>query len=245
MANSKIEWTQATWNPITGCTKISEGCKHCYAERMSKRLKSMGLKKYRGEFSLTLHDDALDIPLHWRNPKYVFVNSMSDLFHEEVPIDFIQKVFTVMGEATWHQFQVLTKRSSRLLELDRQVQWPSNVWMGVSVENQDNIFRIEHLMHSHAVIKFLSLEPLLGPLSNLNLAGIDWVIVGGESGPGARVMREEWVINIQNQCLSKQIPFFFKQWGGVNKKKRGRKLQGKYWNQLPTIQKEQVSILDM
>lgn len=236
MATSSIEWTQITWNPITGCTKISPGCKHCYAERMSKRLKSMGVRKYANEFSLTLHDEVLELPLKWKAPKYVFVNSMSDLFHEQVPLEFILKVFTVMKEASWHQFQILTKRSNRLMELRYKVDWPSNVWMGVSVENQDYTFRIEHLKQTSAFIKFLSLEPLLGPLPNLNLEGIDWVIVGGESGPGARVMRQDWVIDIRNQCINNKTPFFFKQWGGVNKKRAGRELEGEYWNEMPEFQ---------
>lgn len=233
MAISNIEWTQATWNPITGCTKTSPGCKNCYAERMSKRLKAMGLGKYSKEFNLALHDDTLNIPLTWTKPRIIFVNSMSDLFHEQVPLEFIQRVFEVMERASWHQFQVLTKRSKRLSELADLLEWPSNVWMGISVENQDYTYRIEHLAQTNAHIKFLSLEPLLGPLFALNLSGIDWVIVGGESGPGARPMLEEWIIDIRDQCLATNTPFFFKQWGGINKKKNGRLLQNKIWNQMP------------
>lgn len=230
---SSIEWTESTWNPLTGCTKISPGCKHCYAERMAKRLQAMGQPNYRNGFKLTLHDHALEIPLHWKQPQMIFVNSMSDLFHEEVPLEFIQKVFDTMTKASWHTFQVLTKRSDKLLELDNELLWPENVWMGVSVENEDYTFRIDHLRKTHAVTKFLSLEPLLGPLEGLNLSGIHWVIVGGESGPGARPIQESWVISIRDQCLNANVPFFFKQWGGLNKKKSGRELDGRTWDELP------------
>jgi protein gp37 len=232
--NSSIEWTEATWNPVTGCTKISPGCKHCYAERMALRLKAMGQKNYANGFDLSLHEHALDIPLKWKKPQVIFVNSMSDLFHKDVPFDFILRVFEVMQQASWHRFQVLTKRSDRLLELSTRLPWPSHVWMGVSVENADYTFRIEHLRQTSAQIKFLSLEPLLGPISNLNLRGIDWVIVGGESGPGARAMSESWVVSIRDQCLSAKVPFFFKQWGGVNKKRAGRTLCGQTWEQMPS-----------
>ena len=235
MAISKIEWTESTWNPLTGCTKISPGCKHCYAERMAKRLQAMGKINYQNGFKLTLHEHVLELPLHWKFPQMIFVNSMSDLFHEEVPVEFIQKVFDVMISASWHTFQVLTKRSSRLFELDEQITWPENVWMGVSVENQSYTFRIDHLRKSCAKIKFLSLEPLLGPLSKLNLEGIHWVIVGGESGPGARPMNPAWVLDIRDQCQKANIPFFFKQWGGINKKKTGRKLEGRTWDELPAM----------
>jgi protein gp37 len=206
---------------------------NCYAERMSKRLKAMGLEKYNKEFGLALHDNTLEIPLTWVKPRIVFVNSMSDLFHEQVPYEFIQKVFEVMKKASWHQFQVLTKRSKRLFEIADLLEWPSNLWMGVSIENQDYTYRIDHLVQTKAHIKFLSLEPLLGPLSRLNLSKMDWVIVGGESGPGARPMLEEWVVDIRDQCLAANTPFFFKQWGGINKKKNGRKLQDKIWEQMP------------
>jgi protein gp37 len=200
---------------------------------MSKRLKAMGLSKYANEFKLSVHEDALEAPLTWKKPKLIFVNSMSDLFHERMPFYFIQKVFAVMHEASWHSFQILTKRSRKLLELNAKIEWPQNVWMGVSVEDENYTFRIDDLRKTNAYIKFLSLEPLLGPLAHLNLKNIDWVIVGGESGPGARPMSKEWVIDIRDQCLQARVPFFFKQWGGVNKKKTGRKLQGKTWNQLP------------
>ena len=231
--NSGIEWTEATWNPVTGCTKISPGCKHCYAERMALRLQAMGHPNYVNGFRVTLHENMLDIPLRWKKPRLIFVNSMSDLFHEEVPVEFIQRVFAVMREAHWHTFQVLTKRSARLLELDEEIDWPDNVWMGVSVENEHYTFRIEHLRRTHAKVKFLSLEPLLGPLHDLDLRNIDWVIVGGESGPGARKLEESWVVEIRDQCRFANVPFFFKQWGGVRKKKNGRLLQGKVWDQMP------------
>ncbi|MBX3059309.1 MAG: phage Gp37/Gp68 family protein [Anaerolineae bacterium] len=233
MAKSDIEWTEATWNPVTGCNKVSPGCKHCYAERMAMRLQAMGQSNYRNGFEVTLHEHMLERPLHWKSPQTIFVNSMSDLFHEDVPFEFIDKVFNVMRRASWHQFQILTKRSERLLALSSLIQWPDNVWMGVSVETQKYVFRIEHLRQTRARTKFLSLEPLLGPLPDLNLAGIDWVIVGGESGPGARPMKPEWVLNIRDQCLAARVPFFFKQWGGFQKKKAGRILEGKIWNQMP------------
>lgn len=233
MATSKIEWTESTWNPLTGCSKVSPGCKNCYAERMSKRLQSMGTEKYRNGFKLTLHEEVLAEPITWIKPQYIFVNSMSDLFHKDVPLDFILRIFDVMRRANWHQFQVLTKRAEHLLELDSQVEWPDNVWMGVSVENSNYIHRIDFLRKTHAAIKFLSLEPLLGPLLNLNLTGIDWVIVGGESGPHARPINPEWVRDIRDQCLRAKVPFFFKQWGGTNKKKAGRLLDSRTWDELP------------
>lgn len=236
MASSSIEWTDTTWNPTTGCTKISPGCKNCYAERMAKRLNAMGVEKYVNEFELTLHDDALYKPLTWKKPQFIFVNSMSDLFHEEVPEQFIQKVFSVMREAHWHQFQILTKRSKRLLDIALCLDWPQNVWMGVSVENADYTFRIDHLRQTNAYIKFLSLEPLLGSLSNLDLDNIDWVIVGGESGPGARPVLKEWVEEIRDQCLAANVPFFFKQWGGIQKKRSGRELDGTTWDEMPVIE---------
>lgn len=233
MAQSTIEWTNATWNPVTGCNKISPGCKHCYAERMAKRLQAMGQPNYVNGFEVTLHPQMLERPLEWKKPMFIFVNSMSDLFHKDVPIEFIQQVFNVMRQASWHCFQILTKRSERLLELNSQIEWPPNVWMGVSVENEDYIFRIDDLRQTHAQIKFLSLEPLLGPLLQLNLKKIDWVIVGGESGPGARPIKKEWVIDIREQCLIAKVPFFFKQWGGTRKKISGRNLEGRTWEQMP------------
>lgn len=232
---SSIEWTEATWNPLTGCTKVSPGCKHCYAERMARRLQAMRHPNYANGFQLTLHEHMLEQPLGWKKPQMVFVNSMSDLFHEDVPLDFILEVFDTMRRASWHIFQVLTKRSRRLFELDSEIDWPDNVWMGVSVESRGYTFRVGHLRQTGAHVKFLSLEPLLGPLPGLDLCGIDWVIVGGESGPGARPLAEEWVLDIRNQCLAAQVPFFFKQWGGVRKKPAGRVLEGRTWDQMPAL----------
>lgn len=234
-AKSSIEWTEVTWNPLTGCTKISPGCKNCYAERMAKRLKAMGQEKYQNNFQLTLHPHSLEEPLKIKKPQIVFVNSMSDLFHKDVPIEFVQEVFSVMREAHWHIFQVLTKRAKRLLEIDPYINWPVNVWMGVSVENRDYVSRIEYLRKTHAYTKFLSLEPLLGPLSKMNLKGVNWVIAGGESGPYARPVQKAWIIDIRDQCVAANVPFFFKQWGGVNKKRAGRLLEGQIWNEMPAI----------
>jgi protein gp37 len=232
-ANSAIEWTESTWNPLTGCTKISPGCKHCYAERMALRLKAMGQPNYLNGFDLTLHENALELPLKWKKPQTIFVNSMSDLFHKDVPVDFILKTFDVMRRADWHNFQVLTKRSERLLELSPMLPWRPHIWMGVSVETIGYTTRIEHLRQTGAMVKFLSLEPLLGPLPGLNLEGIDWVIVGGESGPGARPMDPAGVPEIRDQCLNARVPFFFKQWGGTRKKKAGRELEGRTWDEMP------------
>lgn len=233
MAKSSIEWTDATWNPVTGCTKISPGCKHCYAERMAKRLKAMGQRNYANGFDLTLQPHMLELPLKWRQPSQVFVNSMSDLFHKDVPASYIKQVFDVMRRAHWHQYQVLTKRSERLRELAPQLPWEPQIWMGVSVENEDYLYRIDDLRHTGAHIKFLSLEPLLGPLPKLNLRGIDWVIVGGESGPGARPMDADWVRQIRDRCIRANVPFFFKQWGGTVKSRTGRLLDGRAWDQTP------------
>ena len=236
MSLSSIEWTEATWNPVTGCNKISPGCKRCYAERMSARLKLMGQRKYRNGFELTLHENALDAPLRWKAPKTIFVNSMSDLFHEDVPVWFIARVFDTIRAAHWHRFQALTKRAERLEGLSSVLRWPSNLWMGVSVESDDYTFRIDHLRQTGAAVKFLSLEPLLGPLPSLNLEGIDWVIVGGESGPGARPMARDWAAEIRDRCQAAGVSFFFKQWGGVNKKKAGRELDGRTYDALPVLQ---------
>ena len=230
---TQIEWTETTWNPLTGCIKISPGCKFCYADRLAKRLKLMGQKNYRNGFDLTLHEHMLDAPLKWKRPQRIFVNSMSDLFQIGVTVDFIQRVFETMRAAHWHQFQVLTKRSDRLLELSSLIDWPPNVWMGVSVENDQYTFRIDDLRKTAAAVKFLSLEPLLGPLRNLNLEGIDWAIVGGESGPGARPAEAWWVIDIRDQCHAAGVAFFFKQWGGLNKKKTGRLLDGRQHDDMP------------
>ncbi|MBS1963097.1 MAG: phage Gp37/Gp68 family protein [Bdellovibrionales bacterium] len=231
---SDIEWTEVTWNPLTGCNKISQGCKNCYAERMAKRLQAMGQNNYRNGFKLTLHPHTLSYPLHWRTPKIIFVNSMSDLFHKDVPDDYIQDVFSVMNQASWHRFQVLTKRADRLPKINKKLNWSDNIWMGVSVESKDYVDRIDDLRKTKAAVKFLSLEPLLGPLQKLNLKGIDWVIAGGESGPGARPMDPEWVRDIRDQCKKAKVAFFFKQWGGVWKKRTGRVLDGRTWDQMPT-----------
>lgn len=234
MANkSAIEWTGATWNPSTGCDALSPGCENCYAERLTRRLKAMGQKKYSNGFELTLHPNTLALPLKWKAPQVIFVNSMSDLFHHDVPLEFIQRVFATMRTASWHQFQVLTKRSGRLLAFSDQIDWPSNVWMGVSVESEPYVKRIDHLRKTGARTKFLSLEPLLGPLEGLNLKGIDWVIVGGESGPGARPMHVDWVTSIRDQCESADVAFFFKQWGGFQKRRTGRLLQGRTYDAMP------------
>ena len=231
---SKIEWTQSTWNPITGCTKVSSGCKYCYAERMAKRLQAMGKPTYKNGFQVTIHEELFEYPLQWKSPRLIFVNSMSDLFHEGVSDDIILRLFDVMNRATWHTFQVLTKRAERLSQISPSIQWTDNIWAGVSIENMNYTFRIDYLRQTPAKIKFLSLEPLLGPIPNLNLSGIDWVIVGGESGPSARPINEEWIIDIKDQCMAHDIPFFFKQWGGKNKKKAGRVLQGKTWDGIPS-----------
>jgi len=230
---SSIEWTEATWNPVTGCTKISPGCTHCYAERMSKRLKLMGQRNYSNGFKLTLHEDSLTLPLTWKKSQSIFVNSMSDLFHKDVPDNYIIKVFDIMKKANWHRFQILTKRAERLEEINKKIDWPSNVWMGVSVENADYTYRIDNLRKTGAKIKFISFEPLLGPINNLCLEGIDWAIVGGESGPYARPMDVSWVLGIRDQCAKENVAFFFKQWGGVNKKKTGRLLEGRTWDDKP------------
>lgn len=232
-ASSKIEWTSASWNPVTGCTKISLGCQNCYAERMARRLKAMGNPNYSNGFNVTLHPQMLTRPLLWKKPCHIFVNSMSDLFHEDVPLDFIKNVFNTMKKSKKHIFQVLTKRSERLLKLSSELEWPQNVWMGVTIEHEKYVDRLNELAKIPATVKFLSLEPLLSPIQCLNLDKIDWVIVGGESGPGARPMEKGWVVDLKNQCLDQGTPFFFKQWGGVRKKKTGRMLDGKIWNQMP------------
>ncbi len=238
---STIEWTESTWNPVTGCTKISAGCLHCYAERMAKRLRAMGQQRYRDGFKVTLQTEALEEPYKWKKPRIVFVNSMSDLFHEEIPLEFIQDVFEVMNKNRRHTFQVLTKRSERLRELAPLLEWSENIWMGVTIENKDNVNRADDLRAISAAIKFLSLEPLLGPVPDLDLKSIDWVIVGGESGPGARPMEEKWVLDIKEKCENEHnIPFFFKQWGGVNRKKTGRTLQGRTWDNYPKVIREKL-----
>ena len=234
--NSPIEWTEATWNPVTGCDKVSPGCAHCYAERMTRRLQAtqaMGQRNYVDGFAVRTHEHMLEHPLRWKRPLRIFVNSMSDLFHAGVPEAFIEQVFGVMNRASWHKYQVLTKRSERLRELSHRLSWQPQIWMGVSVENSRHAFRIDDLRRTGAAVKFLSLEPLLGALPDLDLAGIDWVIVGGESGPGARPMNREWVTDIQDQCVRAGVKFFFKQWGGVFKKRTGRELNGRTWDEMP------------
>ncbi len=230
---SSIEWTESTWNPVTGCTKISEGCRHCYAERMAKRLFAMGQRNYVNGFKLALHEHILELPLKWKKPQTIFVNSMSDLFHKDVREDFIQKVFRTMNRAPWHTFQILTKRATRLSEMSSRLEWGKNIWMGVSVENADYKDRIDLLRVTKAQVKFISFEPLIDSVGKVNLKNIDWAIVGGESGPRARFMSPEWVADLRDQCLTQKVPFFFKQWGGVNKKKNGRLLDGRTWDEMP------------
>lgn len=232
---SSIEWTESTWNPVTGCTKISPGCKNCYAERMAHRLQLMGQPNYRNGFEVTLQPSMLEVPLRWRKPQSVFVNSMSDLFHDDVPVVYIERVFDVMRRAHWHRFQILTKRAERLASLDAVIDWPGNVWMGVSVESRAYLSRIDLLRSTHARIRFLSIEPLLEALPELDLSGIDWVIVGGESGPRARAVRPEWITKLRDQCIAANVAFFFKQWGGANKKTAGRLLDGRTWDEMPHV----------
>ncbi len=241
MAQSSIEWTEMTWNPVTGCTKVSAGCKYCYAEVMARRLQAMGLEKYKNAFKLTLHEDALQVPYTWKKQKVVFVNSMSDLFHRDVPLSFIKKVFNVMNENPQHTFQVLTKRADRLFAIHKELNWTHNIWMGVSVEDERVVERIDYLRNTNARTKFLSCEPLIGPLRDMNLKNIDWLIVGGESGMKARPMNEDWVLDIMDQCTKARVAFFFKQWGGTNKKKAGRLLNGKTYDEMPEYNVEELS----
>jgi protein gp37 len=237
--SSPIEWTESTWNPVTGCTKISPGCKNCYAKRMAERLRLMGQPNYVNGFDLTLQPQALELPLRWKKPQRIFVNSMSDLFHDDVPLDFIQRVFDVMRRAHWHEFQVLTKRAERLESLSPSIGWSPNIWMGVSVENAQYTSRIDCLRRTSAAIKFLSIEPLIGPVGPMDLSGMHWVIAGGESGPGARPMKRAWVVDIRRQCRAARVAFFFKQWGGVNKKKSGRVLDGRLYDEMPATSLQQ------
>jgi protein gp37 len=231
---SKIEWTEAAWNPVTGCTKISDGCLNCYAERLAARLKAMGNKRYENGFNVTLHQDLVDLPLKWKQPQMIFLNSMSDLFHEKVPASFIRTIFETMEKAHWHTFQILTKRSKRLIEIAPELLWPPNVWMSVTVEAQKYTFRISDLLQVPAAVRYLSLEPFIMPISDLPTEGIDWVIVGGESGPESRIMKADWVRSIRDQCLKARVSFFFKQWGGSNKSKAGRMLDGRLWDNYPS-----------
>ena len=232
-ASSRIEWTESTWNPVTGCTKVSEGCRHCYAERMALRLQAMGNERYRDGFAVRCHPEIIDQPLRWRKPSRVFVNSMSDLFHPDVPDAFICRLFETMERARQHEFQVLTKRPERLADMAHALPWPPNVWLGVTVESQQWVDRIEHLLQVPATVRFVSFEPLLTSITGAPIADLDWVIVGGESGPGARPMKGEWVRELRDQCIDTEVPFFFKQWGGVRKHLAGSELDGAHWNQWP------------
>jgi protein gp37 len=231
--HTTIEWTDATWNPVRGCTKISPGCKNCYAERFAERFRDVIGHPFEQGFDLRLVPDKIGEPLRWKTPQRIFVNSMSDLFHDKVPLEYIKDVFDVMNRADWHKYQVLTKRAERLEELSRELPWAPHIWMGVSVENKDYLWRIDHLMRTKAHIKFLSIEPLIGPLGKISLRGIDWVIVGGESGPRARPMDAAWVRDVRDQCVRAGVSFFFKQWGGVQKKRHGRELDGRNWDEMP------------
>ena len=239
--NSGIEWTQSTWNPVTGCSEVSPGCRNCYAKRMALRLKAMGLPAYRNGFCVTCHPNMLNVPLRWKKPQLVFVNSMSDLFHAKIPMDFISRIFDVMNR-TSHIYQVLTKRAERLAELSGSIIWTKNIWAGVTVEASDYKYRIDLLRQTNAAVKFLSLEPLLEDIGTLDLTDIDWVIVGGESGPGARAMEADWARNIREQCIEQKVPFFFKQWGGFNKKKKGRVLDGRMWDETPDKLSEEICV---
>ena len=242
--HSRIEWTEATWNPTTGCDRVSAGCDNCYALTLAKRLKAMGTAKYQADgdprtsgpgFGVTLHPTALDVPRRWREPRLIFVDSMSDLFHARVPLDYVQRVFDVMAETPRHTYQLLTKRARRLARLAPHLSWPDNVWMGVTVESDAVLDRIDDLRSVPAAVRFLSCEPLLGPLSGVDLAGIDWVISGGESGPRARPVEEKWLIELRDQCVEADVPYFFKQWGGRSPKAGGRTLQGRTWDEMPRI----------
>ena len=241
-ANSRIEWTDATWNPVTGCSSISEGCRNCYARRMATRLEAMGHIRYRNGFRVSTHVDLIGAPLHWKKPRYIFINSMSDLFHEQVPFGFIEDVFTTVLRASWHIFQVLTKRADRLAGLANKLEWPQNLWVGVTVESQEYTDRIKKLSTVPAAIRFVSFEPLLGPIEGLDLNGIDWAIAGGESGPYSREMAADWVRMIRDTCLDRSIPFFFKQWGGSRKKTRGRVLDNRTWDQYPLNSRQSLNL---
>jgi protein gp37 len=237
--NSSIEWTESTWNPVTGCSKVSPGCKHCYAERLAARLQAMGSFRYRNGFKVTLQQDIVQLPLSWKQPKVIFVNSMSDLFHKDVPNEYIAQIFETMRLANWHTFQILTKRSDRLAKIAPYLPWPVNVWMGVSVESQKYASRISDLIRVPAAVRFLSVEPLISPIPRLPLRGIEWVIVGGESGPHARPMERKWVLDIRKRCREMGVPFFFKQWGGTNKKAAGRLLDGRTHDEMPVAKLKQ------
>lgn len=241
-AGSAIEWTESTWNPVTGCTKVSPGCLNCYAERMARRLSAMGQPNYRDGFKVTMHPHVLELPLRWKKSQMIFVNSMSDLFHKDVEESFILEAFEVMKRAHWHTFQILTKRAERLARLQSRLPWAENIWMGVSVEGEQYKHRMDWLRETGACLKFISFEPLIKSVGKVDLRGIDWVIVGGESGPGARPISRDWVLEIRDQCLAQAVPFFFKQWGGVNKKKAGRILEGRLWGQMPANKRREESL---
>lgn len=240
---SAIEWTDATWNPVTGCTKVSPGCKYCYAERLAIRLQAMGNRRYRNGFAVTLHPDQLTLPLRWLEPRHIFVNSMSDLFHEAIPEEFILRVFETMVRAHWHIFQILTKRAERLAEMAPRLPWSEHIWQGVSIENSRYTWRIARLLKVRATVRFLSVEPLLGPIPDLPLDGIHWVIVGGESGPHHRRIDPAWVREIRDQCVAGGVPFFFKQWGGATSKARGRLLDGQLWDEMPPAPRKAQAVL--
>ncbi|MBF0555827.1 MAG: phage Gp37/Gp68 family protein [Nitrospirae bacterium] len=231
--NSRIEWTEATWNPVTGCTKISKGCVNCYAERLALRLKAMDVKKYHAGFDVTIHKKELSRPYEWKKPMRIFVNSMGDLFHDEVPFSFIEEVFSVMNDNKKHIFQILTKRSERLIEISDKLNWSENIWMGVTIEDKEYLYRMGHLIPTGAKVKFISFEPLLSGMDGVDLQGVDWAIVGGESGPRCRGIKTEWVNEIRDTCIESNVPFFFKQWGGERRTKSGRLLDGKTWDEMP------------
>lgn len=232
---SKIEWTESSWNPVTGCTKLSNGCKNCYAYKLASRLKAMHNPRYVNGFEVTVHEDLFDLPIRWKKPRRIFVNSMSDIFHEDLSDETILRIFNTMNQASWHTFQVLTKRAERMVMLSRDIKWTKNIWMGVTVEDKNAIRRIDALNETDAHIKFVSTEPLLESLGRIDLSGIDWIIVGGESGPYARPMSEEWVLEIKEQSEKYNCAFFFKQWGGKNKKKTGRLLNGRLYDEYPIV----------
>lgn len=240
MGTSKIEWTEETWNPITGCTKCSDGCKNCYAEKFAQRLHAMGNKRYKNEFQVTVHKDLFDRPLLWKKSRLVFVNSMSDIFHEDIEENDILELFKVMNDASWHTFQILTKRADRLVEMSSKIKWSDNIWMGVSVENKKTLERCEKLKQTRAKVKFVSAEPLLESISDINLKGIDWLIVGGESGAGSRPMEVEWVRELRDKAEKTETAFFFKQWGGVRKKQNGCTLDGKEYKEYPSVKDENI-----
>lgn len=232
-SDSDIEWTDSTWNPVTGCTRVSAGCDNCYAAALAKRLQAMGSPRYRNGFKVTLQPDLVDLPLRWKNPRKIFVNSMSDLYHKEIPEGFIRRIFDTMTRANWHQFQILTKRPQRLTRLASTLPWPQNIWQGVSIENNNVAFRADYLRKVPAAVRFLSCEPLIGPVDQVDLTGLDWVIAGGESGRRARPVKKEWILDLLRRCRKEAIPFFFKQWGGIAHASGGRTLNGRTYDYYP------------